>query len=120
MQMMVRDINNLRWAHPALRSASGTVVHVDRAKHVIAFKRYNFEGDVLLVVVNVSDDQWAFHDYGVLVGSEGGEWREVFNSQAPVYGACDTTGNFDELLWVREGKLFVNLPRWSVVVLRRL
>ena len=54
----------------------------------------------LMVVVNVSDNQWAFHDYGVLMGGETGTWTEVFNSQAPEYGGLDSTGNFAEFLTV--------------------
>jgi 1,4-alpha-glucan branching enzyme len=70
--------------------------------------------------VNVSDNQWAFHDYGVLMGGESGMWMEVFNSQAPVYGGTQTTGNPGEELAVADGKLFINLPSWSVLVLRKL
>jgi 1,4-alpha-glucan branching enzyme len=120
MQRMVRDINNLRWQRPALRSPAGNVVHVDRTSQVVAFKRYTGDGDLLLVVVNASDAQFAFHDYGVQMGGESGTWLEVFNSQAPLYGGIDTTGNFDERLPVTDGKLFINLPRWSVLVFQKV
>ena len=50
------------------------------------------------MVVNVSNNQWAFHDYGVLMGGESGTWTEIFNSQAPDYGGVNTTGNFGEFL----------------------
>jgi len=120
MQQMVADINNLRWAHPALRSPAGNVVHVDRSAQVVAFKRYTNDGDLVLAVVNAGDAQFAFHDYGVDVGGESGVWVERFNSQAPAYGGIDTTGNFAENLSVRDGKLFINLPRWSLLVFQKV
>lgn len=119
MQRMVRDINGLRWQHPALRSPAGNLTHVDRPGQVVAFKRYTPDGDLLLVVVNASDNQWAFHDYGVWVDGESGTWTEVFNSQAPDYGGVGTTGNFAESLAVTDGRLFLNLPRWSLLVFRK-
>jgi 1,4-alpha-glucan branching enzyme len=52
MQRMVRDVNNVRWQHSALRLPFGTVVHAHYSGQVVAFKRYNLAGDVILVVVN--------------------------------------------------------------------
>jgi len=95
------------------------VTHVDRQGQVVAFKRHSFEGDLILVVVNASDNQWAFHDYGVDLCGEDGAWIEIFNSQAPEYGGFDTTGNYGEHLGEREGKLFINLSRWSVVMFKK-
>ena len=119
MQRMVRDVNQVRWDHPALRSPAGNVVHVDRQAQVVAFKRYTLDGDLVLVVVNAGDAQFAFHDYGVEMGGESGFWLEIFNSQAPDYGGIDTTGNFAERLPVTDGKLFINLPRWSLLMFRK-
>jgi 1,4-alpha-glucan branching enzyme len=116
MQQMVRDINNIRWVHPALRSPAGNVVHVDYQNQIVAFKRYNMEGDVLLIVVNASDSQWSSNQYGVHMGGEFGGWREIFNSQAPVYGGINTVGNYDAELQVAGGQLGINLPSWSVLV----
>ena len=62
MQQMVRDVKNIRWHHPALRSPAGNVVHVDYENQVVAFKRYTFDGDLLLVVVNVGNSQWGSKD----------------------------------------------------------
>ena len=119
MQRLVTHANQLRWDHPALRSPAGNVTHVDRQGQVVAFKRYSFDGDLVLVVVNASDNQWAFHDYGVDLGGENGTWIEIFNSQAPEYGGFDTTGNYGESIAERDGKLFINLPRWSVVMFKK-
>lgn len=119
MQQMVRDINNLRWAHPALRSPAGNVVHTDYQNQVVAFKRYNMDGDVLLMVVNASDGQWNGNQYGVNMGGESGTWREIFNSQAPIYGGIDTVGNYGMELQANNDELGINLPSWSVLVFQK-
>ena len=87
---------------------------------VVAFKRYTSAGDIILVVVNVSDNQWAFHDYAVNMGGESGSWMECFNSQSPDYGGVNSTGNFNETLSVSNNQLFINLSSWSVVMFRKL
>lgn len=116
MQQMVRDVNNLRWAHPGLRSPAGSVVHVDYQNQVAAFKRYNMDGDVLLVVVNAGNGQWASNEYGVNMGGDSGSWTEIFNSQAPVYGGINTVGNYGLELQAAGGQLWINLPSWSVLI----
>ena len=45
---MVADVNNLRWQHPALRSERVDLLHADYQGQVVAFKRYNFDGDIVL------------------------------------------------------------------------
>ena len=120
MQQMVRDINQLRWSHSALRSPAGFVVHVDDQNQVVGFKRYSLDGDVLLVVVNAGNGQWSGNAYGVSLAGDSGTWREVFNSQAPVYGGIDTVGNFDTVLPAVNGQIWINLPSWSVLVFQKL
>jgi len=116
MQQMVRDVNNLRWAHPGLRSPAGSVVHVDYQNQVVAFKRYNMDGDVLLVVVNAGNGQWGSNEYGVNMGGDSGSWTEIFNSQAPVYGGINTVGNYGLELQAAGGQLWISLPSWSVLI----
>jgi 1,4-alpha-glucan branching enzyme len=116
MQRLVSDVNNLRWRHPALRAPAGNVTHVDRSGQVVAFKRYTFDGDLILVVVNASDSQWSQGGYGVNMGGETGVWQEAFNSQAPLYGGIGTVGNFGASLPVSNGYLHINLPSWSVLM----
>jgi 1,4-alpha-glucan branching enzyme len=119
MQQMVRDVNNLRWAHPGLRSPAGSVVHVDYQNQVVAFKRYNMDGDVLLVVVNAGDGQWGSSEYGVNMGGDSGSWTEIFNSQAPVYGGINTVGNYGLELQAAGGQLWISLPSWSVLIFNK-
>jgi 1,4-alpha-glucan branching enzyme len=116
MQQMVRDINHLRWSHGALRGSAGSVVHVDEQNQVVAFKRWNLDGDVVLVVINPGDSQWGGNQYNVNMGGESGSWREIFNSQAPEYGGINTVGNYGQELQVNSGQLGISLPSWGVLV----
>lgn len=119
MQQLVRDINNLRWAHSALRGPSGFITHNDTQNHVVAFKRYNLDGDVLIVVVNSGDGIWASNQYGVSLAGDRGTWLEIFNSQAPVYGGIGTVGNYGTYLEPSNGQIWINLPSWSVLIFAR-
>lgn len=119
MQQMVRDVNNIRWAHPALRSPNGNVVHVDYQNQVVAFKRYSSDGDLVLVIVNAGNSQWNSNDYGVNMGGESGTWKEIFNSQSPNYGGIFTVGNYGTELQVSNDQLWINLPSWGVLMFQK-
>lgn len=119
MQRMVRDVNNLRWNHPAFRSPAGKITHVDSSNNVVAFKRWNNDGDVLLVVVHAGDAQWDNSQYAVSLDGDSGIWREIFNSQAPLYGGLATVGNFGQSLNAANGQLWINLSSWSVHIFVR-
>jgi 1,4-alpha-glucan branching enzyme len=119
MQQMVRDVNSLRWSHPALRSPAGNVVHIDGQNQVVGFKRYTLDGDVIMVVVNAGNSQWSSGDYDVNMGGESGTWQEIFNSQAPVYGGIDTVGNYGANLGVVNGAMSINLPSWGVLIFHK-
>ena len=118
MQRMVRDVNNLRWQHAVLRSAAGNVVHVDDAGQVVAFKRYTLDGDVVLVVINVSDNRWDDRAYGVNMGGESHTWAEIFPTGSRDRG-INTNGNFGAAIEVEAGKLFIDLPSWCVLMFRK-
>src|SRR5581483_5302342 len=110
--------NAVRWANPALRSDRGPLFpHVDSQNGVLAFKRWNNEGNVVLVVVNLSDNQWDTPVYAVNVGAPGERWTEVFNSQAPQYGGWPDSGNYLAALEVGpDGRFGIRLPKWSVLI----
>lgn len=114
MQRMVADINNLRWNHPALRSPAGQITHTDPTNNVVAFKRWNDAGDVLLIVVNPGDGQWDNTQYAVSLAGDSGSWEEIFNSQAPLYGGVNTVGNPGYVLNASNGQLSISLASWSV------
>ncbi len=120
MRRLVTDANNVRWGNPALRSDSAQITHEDRTNQVAAFKRWDTNGNVVLTVVNLSDGQWEHGDYGVALGGESGTWEEIFNSQSPQYGGWDGAGNFAAPKAVQpDGKLYINLPKWSALMFRK-
>jgi 1,4-alpha-glucan branching enzyme len=120
MRNLVRDINWVRWHNPALRSDTLQFIHEDRTNTVLAFKRWNDEGNVIVVVINLSGRQWQQHDYGIHMGGEIGLWSEIFNSQSPQYDGWNNSGNYGHDLQVRpDKKLYINLPKWSVLILKK-
>ncbi|HEV2460933.1 MAG TPA: alpha-amylase family glycosyl hydrolase, partial [Ktedonobacterales bacterium] len=121
MRTLVRDANGVRWDNPALRSdIPPSFPHVDPQNRVLAFQRWNLEGTVLLVLVNLSDNQWDDPVYGVNVGGAGNHWTEIFNSQAPQYGGWSDSGNYLADLRVGDdGQFRIRLPKWSVLIFRK-
>jgi 1,4-alpha-glucan branching enzyme len=87
---------------------------------VLAFRRWNGAGNVVLVVVNLSDNQWDDAVYGVNVGYPGDDWTEIFNSQAPRYGGWNDSGNYLADLRVGDdGRINIRLPKWSVLMFQK-
>ncbi|MFL5540832.1 MAG: alpha-amylase family glycosyl hydrolase [Longimicrobiaceae bacterium] len=119
MRRLVAACNALRWEHYALRAGSLRVVHEDHDNQVLGFVREH-GGEALLVVANLGDRGFAGHDYGVATGGVEGEWTQVLCTQDAAFGGWDGAGNaFHEPRTQGDGRVYVNLPQWSVVVLRR-
>jgi hypothetical protein len=75
---------------------------------------------VLLVVVNLSDNQWDNATYGVRFGGTADRWTEIFNSQSPQYGGWSDSGNYLADLFVGgDGRFSIRLPKWSVLICQR-
>ncbi len=120
MRDLVRDANWVRWNNPALRSETFRFIHEDLSNTVLAFKRWHEGGNVVVVVVNLGDRQWQHWDYGIDMGGETGEWMEILNTQAPQYDGWNDSGNYQSKLEVQgDGHLYVNLPKWSVLIFRK-
>ena len=121
MRSMVSDINALRFANPALRTDDGPEMsHLDMDNGVLAFKRWDSAGNVVLTVVNLSDHQWSDAVYGVAAGNAGDRWTEIFNSQSPQYGGWNDSGNYlADLQVAADGRLYIRLPKWAVLIFRR-
>jgi 1,4-alpha-glucan branching enzyme len=124
---LVRDLNALMREHPALHKRDGTpdgfkwVVADDAENTVFAFcRRTDSEGDELLVVANCTPVPRTNYEIGV---RSGGRWREVFNSDATIYGGSGW-GNFGGVYayeHARHGEGYsinLSLPPLGLLVLR--
>lgn len=120
MTQLVRDANQVRWNNPALRTDNFIFTHIDSQNRVLGFKRWNDRGNVVLTVLNLSDNQFDSATYGVSLGGDGGNWEEIFNSQAPQYGGFADSGNFlADLAVGADGRIRIRLPKWSVLMFRK-
>ncbi|MGA2135817.1 MAG: alpha-amylase family glycosyl hydrolase [Bryobacteraceae bacterium] len=121
MRNLVTDANNVRWNNPALRTDNGpSMPHMDPTNNVLGFLRWDDGGNVLMTVVNLSDNQWDQPEYGVNIGGTGDSWEEIFNSQAPQYGGWNDSGNYlADLVVQPDGRFYIRLPQWSVLIFRK-
>ncbi|HEX5619044.1 MAG TPA: alpha-amylase family glycosyl hydrolase [Solirubrobacteraceae bacterium] len=99
------DLIRLRLSEPDLRAREIEIVHVNDGGRVIAFRRGDF-----LVAGSLRDEP--YREYGLPVD---GAWREIFNSDAAIYGG-DDVGNDGATL---EG-MTIALPANGFVVFRRM
>jgi 1,4-alpha-glucan branching enzyme len=119
MRYLVKAANQARWNHIALRNGSFEVTHRD-LNGVIAFKRWNNTGDVVLVVVNASDRSYNGASYGVVTGQTG-QWDQILCTQDAWFGGWDGAGNaYYQPYTQNDGKVYVNVPQWSVTMFRLL
>lgn len=118
MRYLVQAANWVRSHHVALRSGNLEVVHRDYDNNVIAFKRWNDAGDLVLVVVNAGEASFGDHSYGVRPGHDG-KWQQILCSQDAWFGGWDGAGNaYYEPSTQPDGKIYVNVPKWSVTMFR--
>ncbi|MEU6830338.1 1,4-alpha-glucan branching protein GlgB [Nocardia beijingensis] len=96
---LVRDLNAVYRAHPALWSQDTTpggyawIEANDRANNVLAFLRYGSDGSVVACVYNFSGS--AHHAYRVGL-PHSGPWLEILNTDAVDYGGSGL-GNLGEV-----------------------
>lgn len=118
MRRLVAAANKVRWENPALRCDDIRIVHVDRENSVVAFTR-QFYDNRLLVVVNVGDHNFVDRNYQVATGDLRGKFTELLCTQDKGFGGWATAGNAGHQPTTNDyGKLAINLPQWSVVVMR--
>ena len=113
-----RDIIRLRLATPAVRSPNIEVLHTDNPGRVLAFRRWDETGE-LLVVASLNNS--AFDQPGYTLEHPrlaGAGWRESFNSDAAAYGG-ENVGNQGATLRPAGARLDVVVPANGVVVFER-
>lgn len=117
MRNMVAAINSVRSNNPALRSDTLSILHRDYTNNVIAFKRWD-GGNVVLTVVNLGANNFTNKSYGVAVDSQG-QWMQIFCSQDADFGGWNGAGNAFYEPWTQgDGKIYINLPKYSVLVFK--
>ncbi len=117
MRYLVRAANETRRANPALRNGELEVTHRDPSG-VVAFKRWNGGGDVVLVIVNASDRPYTDASYGVRTGQTG-RWQQILCTQDAWFGGWDGAGNAFYEPWTQpDGNIYVNVPHWSVTMFK--
>jgi 1,4-alpha-glucan branching enzyme len=128
LQRWVRDLNTLYRGVPALHQADHEQAGFewvdcdDAGASVVSFLRFSADrGDVVLVVCNFTPVPRAAYRVGVPAG---GEWREILNSDAGMYGGSGM-GNYgstwaaDEPSHGRPHSLMITLPPLAMVAFRR-
>ena len=127
IQRLVRDLNRLHANEGALHARDADHSHFDwivgddSTNSVFVWERRGKDGDPPLVIAaNLTPDPR--HEYRIGV-PEGGEWREIFNSDAEFYGGSNT-GNGGTLSASGEGmhhrpaSLALTLPPLGLIVLK--
>jgi 1,4-alpha-glucan branching enzyme len=124
-QKMVKDINRLRLQLGALRTANTDckLVHYDEKNSLVAYKRWDYFGCILLIVINLSDNQWEHREYQVHTDTPNSTWREIFNSQSVDYGGWTGSGNSDSSFYPKADSSRnlqgINVPKWSLMLLKQ-
>lgn len=117
MRRMVAAVNAVRWTNPALRSDTLSIPHKDDTNNVIAFKRWD-GSNVVLTVVNLGATNFKDHSYGVAADAQG-QWTQLFCSQDAAFGGWGGACNaYYEPSTKSDGKIYINLPKYSVLVFR--
>jgi 1,4-alpha-glucan branching enzyme len=106
--------------HTAARSQEIDIIHVLGSNRVIAFTR-SAGNDKLLVVASLRNQP--FSD-GYVIQTDAsrlsdGDWREVFNSDASIYGG-NNIGNFGTDVPATNGRLQCRIPANGFLVFQRL
>jgi 1,4-alpha-glucan branching enzyme len=115
-----QDLTNFSRRHPAGRAQAIDVVHALGATRVIAFTRAA-GSDQLFIIASLRNEP--FLD-GYIVQTDpsrlpNGSWREVFNSDAAIYGGSNV-GNFGADVPAAGGRFQARIPAAGFVVFQRL
>jgi len=112
-----QDLIAFRKTHPAVRCREIEILHMRSDNRVIVFRRRTGYDD-LLVFASLNNQPfsagyWVYHS-----SLEDGLWREVFNSDAAVYGG-NNIGNSGGTIMTRGGYIGPALPYSGFVVFQR-
>lgn len=115
-----QDVIRFSRRHAASRSQEIDIIHALASNRVIAFTR-SAGSDKLLIVVSLRNQPFS-DGYVIQTDSSrlpDGLWREVFNSDASIYGGNDI-GNFGADVPTVNGRLQSRIPANGFLVFQRL
>jgi len=115
-----QDLIRLVTTTAAARSSTLDVIYRHNDNRVIAFTR-SAPGQQLLILASLND---APFDQGYVIGTDSwrlhaGGWREVFNSDAAIYGG-DNVGNSGATVQVNSGEINAVIPARGFVVFEKV
>jgi len=117
-----RDVIHVRKTNGALRANAGChVYHVNELGNVLAFQRWDNDGNVIVVVANFSNTTYGSYKLGLPLP---GTWYPLINSQAAGYGGegqgpCGPLTTVDVSNWDGQAQsAWFTLPRMGLLVLR--
>ncbi len=114
-----QDLITLGRRQRSIRSHNIDILHQSNANRVIAFKRWSGDEEVI-VVASLNNAPFA-DGYGIekdQLAIPDGDWKEIFNSDASVYGGHNT-GNGGAVIPSSRGRLNTKIPANGFVVLAR-
>jgi len=117
-----RDMTRLRRAIPSVRcEGRQNIFHVNESGNVVAWHRWTSFGDDVVIVASFNNSDIGSYCLGMPLA---GEWREIFNSDAGIYGGRNT-GNGGRIVadgGARDGlpnSVCITLPRMGLLVFGR-
>lgn len=114
-----QELIAFRLGRDAIRSQNIEIAYCHDANRVLCFRRSN-SGESYLVLANLSNHPYKAPGYDLFSDHFGDEtWREVFNSDAGVYGG-NNIGNSGAEIRCGAGRLSCILPANGLIVLERV
>ncbi len=116
-----KDLIHVRRTNGALRANAGIdVSHVNEGSNVIAFRRWDGSGNLIVVIANFNNSDFPIYQLGV---PNGGTWYELINSQASGYEGsgltnCGGIAASDDDYEGFPYSLYLKVPGMSLIVLR--
>jgi 1,4-alpha-glucan branching enzyme len=127
VQRLVRDLNRVYQAYPALHQQDVKpggfewISHNDAAQSIVAFTRWGDDGNCAVVVCNFTP----VPRHGYRLGMpKAGEWAETINSDLTVYGGSGmTNGTLNttaQSAHHKQNSVVLTLPPLSTVILTKV
>ena len=118
--LFYRELIRFRRAHAGIRSGNIDVFFVHNEHRLIAFRRWSGGDEEFLVVGSLNNRPFDQPSYTFNASRvPGGRWREVFNSDASLFGG-DNVGNRSAVIETVPTQLDCVVPANGFVILQRV